>query len=126
MFCNAFLKRARAAIALAAAAVATTAAAQPAPAGDWPKGPVHVVVPYGPGSTPDIIARVVGDRLAKRTGQPVVVENKAGAAGNLGTDVIAKATPDGQTIGVSIAGPLGVNALLFKKMPYDPAKDLEL
>ena len=102
------------------------AGAQPAAATDWPKGPVHIVVPYGPGSTPDIIARIVGDKLAKRTGQPIIVDNKPGAAGNLGTDAIAKAAPDGQTIGVSIAGPLGVNALLFKKMPYDPAKDLEL
>ena len=59
-------------------------------------------------------------------GQPFVIDNKPGAAGNLGTDAIAKAAPDGQTIGVSIAGPLGVNALLYKKMPYDPAKDLEL
>ena len=83
-------------------------------------------MPYGPGSTPDIIARIVGDKLAKRSGQAVVVENKAGASGNLGTDAIAKAPPDGSTIGVSIAGPLGVNALLFKKMPYDAAKDLEL
>src|SRR5690348_953723 len=121
MFDNAFRTCARAALAFTVAAVATAAAAQTAPAADWPKGPVHVIVPYGPGSTPDIIARIVGDRLAKRTGQPVIVENKPGAAGNLGTDAIAKAAPDGQTIGVSIAGPLGVNALLFKKMPYDPA-----
>ena len=107
--------------------VATGAAvAQQAGAADWPKGPVHIVVPYGPGSTPDIIARIVGDKLAKRTGQPMIVDNKPGAAGNIGTDAIAKAAPDGQTIGVSIAGPLGVNSLLFKKMPYDPAKDLEL
>ena len=55
----------------------------------------------------------------------MVVENKAGAAGNMGTDAVAKAAPDGQTIGISIAGPLAVNTLLFKKMPYDPARDLE-
>ena len=108
------------ALGLAAAATAQT------PAADWPKGPVRIIVPYGPGSTPDLIARIVGDKLAKRTGQPMIVENKAGASGNLGTDAIAKATADGSTIGVSIAGPLGVNGLLFKKMPYDPAKDLEL
>ena len=101
------------------------ALAQAAPAADWPKGPVKIIVPYGPGSTPDIIARIVSERLAKRTGQPMLVENKAGAAGNSGTDAVAKAAPDGQTIGVSIAGPLGVNALLFKKMPYE-SKDLEL
>ena len=123
---NALLVRVRFALAVALTACTAVAAAQTAAAADWPKGPVHIVVPYGPGSTPDIIARIVGDRLAKRSGQPVIVENKAGAAGNLGTDAIAKAAPDGQTIGVSIAGPLGVNALLFKKMPYDPAKDLDL
>ena len=116
----------RAATALALVAACGAASAQTAPAADWPKGPVRIVVPYGPGSTPDIIARIVGDKLAKRSGQAVVVENKAGASGNLGTDAIAKAPPDGSTIGVSIAGPLGVNALLFKKMPYDAAKDLEL
>ena len=104
---------------------AAAQAQAPAPA-DWPRGPVHIIVPYAPGSTPDIIARIVSDRLAKRTGQPMIVDNKAGASGNLGTDAIAKASPDGSIIGVSIAGPLGVNGLLFKKMPYDPAKDLDL
>lgn len=92
---------------------------------DWPTGPLRLIVPYAPGSTPDIAARIVSDRLAQRLDRPVVVENKAGAAGNLGTDFIAKAAPDGQTFGISIAGPLGVNTLLFKKMPYDPARDLE-
>ncbi len=111
---------------LALAAACGLAAAQSAPGADWPKGPVHIIVPYGPGSTPDLIARIVSDRLAKRTGQPMIVENKSGASGNLGTDAVAKAAPDGSTIGVSIAGPLGVNALLFRKMPYDAAKDLEL
>ena len=121
-----FLTALRGAVALAAAGGCSVAAAQTTTATKWPKGPVRIVVPYGPGSTPDIIARIVSDRLAKRTGQPMVVENKAGASGNLGTDAVAKAAPDGLTIGVSIAGPLGVNALLFKKMPYDPARDLEL
>lgn len=116
----------RAAFALLLAAACGSAAAQATSAADWPKGPVRIVVPYGPGSTPDIIARIVAERLAKRTGQPMVVDNKAGASGHLGTDAVAKAAPDGLTIGVSIAGPLGVNALLFKKMPYDAAKDLEL
>jgi tripartite-type tricarboxylate transporter receptor subunit TctC len=114
------------AVATAWVALAGSVLAQAAPpAADWPKGPVRIIVPYGPGSTPDIIARIVSERLAKRTGQTMVVENKTGAAGNTGTDAVAKAAPDGQTIGVSIAGPLGVNALLFKKMPYD-SRDLEL
>jgi tripartite-type tricarboxylate transporter receptor subunit TctC len=122
---TAFLFRARLAASLLLGAVCGVAAAQGTTGADWPKGPVHIIVPYGPGSTPDIIARIVSDRLAKRTGQPMIVENKSGASGNLGTDAVAKAAPDGSTIGVSIAGPLGVNALLFRKMPYDP-KDVEL
>ena len=113
-------------LALAVGLAAALPSLVQAQAADWPKGTVHIIVPYGPGSTPDLVARIVADGLAKRTGQAVIVENKAGAAGNLGTDAIAKAAPDGQTFGISIAGPLGVNALLFKKMPYDPAHDLEL
>jgi tripartite-type tricarboxylate transporter receptor subunit TctC len=96
-------------------------AAFSASAQDWPSGPVRVVVPYGPGSTPDIVARIVADRLAPRLGKPVIVDNKPGAGGMLGTDLVAKAAPDGQTIGLSIAGPLAVNTLLYRKMPYDPA-----
>jgi len=102
---------------MALAAASFTTAAQ-----DWPSGPVRVVVPYGPGSTPDIVARVVADRLASRLGKPFVIDNKPGAGGMLGTDAVAKASPDGQTIGLSIAGPLAVNTLLYKKMPYDPAE----
>ncbi|HSN20205.1 MAG TPA: tripartite tricarboxylate transporter substrate binding protein [Usitatibacter sp.] len=90
----------------------------------WPTGPVHIVVPFGPGSTPDIVARVVADKLGPRIGKPVIVENKPGAAGNIGTGAVARAEPDGQTIGLSIAGPLGVNSLLFKRLPYDPQRDL--
>jgi tripartite-type tricarboxylate transporter receptor subunit TctC len=99
--------------------VATASLAQ-----DWPAGPVHLVVPYGPGSTPDIVARIVGEKLSARIGKPLIVDNKPGAGGNIGTDAVAKAAPDGQTIGLSIAGPLAVNALLYKSMPYDPARDL--
>ena len=91
---------------------------------DWPRGPVKVVVPFDAGSTPDLAARVIGERLAARLHQPFVVDNKSGAAGNIGTDAVAKADADGRTIGVSIAGPLGVNSLLFRKMPFDPAKDI--
>jgi tripartite-type tricarboxylate transporter receptor subunit TctC len=104
------------------AASATAARAEPQA---WPKGPVHIIVPFAAGSTPDVIARLVSEQLSTRIGKPVVIDNKPGAAGNIGTDMVAKAVPDGQTIGVSIAGPLAVNSLLFKKLPYDPAHDLE-
>lgn len=107
-------------VALLLALASAVASAQ-----SWPSGPVKLVVPYGPGSTPDIVARLLAEKLAPRLGQPVVVENKAGAAGHIGTDAVAKARPDGQTIGLSIAGPLAVNTLLFRKMPYDPARELQ-
>ena len=105
-----------------AAAAALALASCAAFAQEWPAGSVRVVVPYGPGSTPDIVARVVSERLAAKLGKPFVVDNKPGAGGMLGTDTVAKAAPDGQTIGISIAGPLAVNTLLYKKMPYDPAE----
>lgn len=92
----------------------------------YPKGPVHLVVPFAAGSTPDLVARLVGERLGARLGQPVIVDNKPGASGNIGTNAVAKAAPDGQNLGIGIAGTLAVNALLYKKMPYDPARDIEL
>nr|WP_315593813.1 tripartite tricarboxylate transporter substrate binding protein [uncultured Cupriavidus sp.] len=92
---------------------------------DWPTGPVRVIVPFAAGSTPDLAARIISERLSIRLGKPLVVENKTGASGNIGTDAVAKAAPDGQTIGVSIAGPLAVNTLLYKKLPYNPTKDIE-
>jgi tripartite-type tricarboxylate transporter receptor subunit TctC len=98
----------------------------PIAAQEWPNRPVRIVVPFGAGSTPDIIMRLIGERLQQKLGQPFIVENKPGASGMTGTDAVAKAAPDGSTIGISIGGPLGLNALLFGKMPYDPAKDLAL
>ncbi|HWL05587.1 MAG TPA: tripartite tricarboxylate transporter substrate binding protein [Xanthobacteraceae bacterium] len=108
----------------AATALAAVATAMPAAAQEWPNRPVRIMVPFGPGSTPDIVARLVGDQLQQRLGQPFVVENKAGASGNTGTDAVAKADPDGYTIGVSIGGPLAINTLLFSKLPYNPETDI--
>jgi len=110
---------------IAALLTLTAAVAQPAAAQTWPDKNVRIVVPFGPGSTPDTVARVIADQLkARHPGVTVVVENKPGASGNLGTDTVAKAAPDGQTIGVSIGGPLAINTLLFSKLPYDPHKDI--
>jgi tripartite-type tricarboxylate transporter receptor subunit TctC len=95
-----------------------------AAAQEWPQRSVTVYVPFIAGSTPDAIARTVVDRLQARLGQPFVVENRPGASGNTGTAAVAKAAPDGHTLGVSIVGPLVINALLFASMPYDTAKDL--
>ena len=91
---------------------------------EWPLRPVKIVAPFAAASTPDAFARTLADNLRKRLGQPVVVENKPGAGGMVGTDAVAKAAPDGYTIGVSIVGPLVNNKLLYKKMPYDPDRDL--
>ena len=111
---------------LALVLLALLAASLPAFAQDWPTKTVRIIVPFGPGATPDIVARLLADRLAAKLGAAFVVENKPGASGNTGTDLVAKAEPDGHTIGVSIPGPLAINTLLFSKLPYDPAKDLAL
>ena len=92
---------------------------------DWPAKTVRIVVPFGPGSTPDIVARLVADGLQQRyPGSAFLVENKPGASGNLGTDMVAKAASDGSTLGVSIGGPLAINTLLFSRLPHDPRKDI--
>jgi tripartite-type tricarboxylate transporter receptor subunit TctC len=96
----------------------------PASAQEWPTKPVRIVVPFGAGSTPDVVARLIADHLQKKLGQPFVIDNKPGASGNIGTDAVAKAAPDGTTIGVSIGGPLAINTLLFSKLPYDPKTDI--
>jgi tripartite-type tricarboxylate transporter receptor subunit TctC len=90
----------------------------------YPNKPIRLIVPFAAGSTPDVFARIVGERAAKGLGQNVVVENRPGAGGNLGTDLVAKAAPDGYTIGASITGPLVNNTVLYKKMAYDPFRDL--
>ena len=96
-----------------------------ASAQQWPSAPVRIVVPFGAGSTPDVIARTIADYLHDRTQVVFIVENKPGASGNTGTDAVAKAAPDGSTIGISIGGPLAINTLLFSNLTYDP-KDLTL
>src|SRR5262249_2568900 len=96
----------------------------PAAAQAWPARTVKLIVPFGAGSTPDVIMRLIADRLRDKFGQNFVVENKPGASGNLGTEAVAKAEPDGYTLGLSIGGPLAINPLIFGNLPYDPQKDL--
>ena len=103
----------------ATAAIAITAQAQ-----DWPQRPVRVIVPFAAGASPDILARIVNDKLAARIGQPLIVENKPGAGGNSGTDQASKAAPDGYTFLLSVNAPLVYNTILYKNLPYDPFKDL--
>jgi tripartite-type tricarboxylate transporter receptor subunit TctC len=113
---------------LSQAAGLTTAGVLPqtalAQSAEWPTRGLRIVVPFGPGSTPDVFARLVAERLSPALKQPVIVENRAGAGGNIGTDAVAKAAPDGYTIGVSITGPLVNNTVLYRSMPYDPFRDL--
>jgi tripartite-type tricarboxylate transporter receptor subunit TctC len=112
---------------LLAAAVAVLAiVAQPVLAQPrYPEKPVRVVVPAPPGSAPDILARLVGQKLGDAWGQPVVIDNVVGASGNIGTDRVAKAPGDGYTLLFNTIGPIAVNVTLFgDKLPYDPIKDL--
>ena len=97
-----------------------------AAAQDWPTKLVKIIVPFAAGATPDVIGRLIADDLQTRLNEAFIVENRPGASGNTGTDSVAKAEPDGTTIGISIGGPLAINTLLFPKLPYDPRKDLTL
>ncbi|EGJ09692.1 Bug family tripartite tricarboxylate transporter substrate binding protein [Rubrivivax benzoatilyticus] len=112
------MRRRTALLGLAALGAATARAADA-----WPTRPVHLVVPTGPGSSLDLIARLLGERLAARWGQPVVVDNKPGAGGMLGVDAAAKAR-DGHTLALGFNGPVAFAPFLYRRMPYDPARDL--
>ena len=115
------MKRAITSLALAAAALtAPIALAQ-----DFPSKPVRFVVPQGAGGTTDVFARYVGQRLSTKWGQPVVVENKVGAAGVVGTDMVAKSPADGYTMLVTYAGSQAVNQSLYAKIPFDSVKDFQ-
>jgi len=91
---------------------------------EWsPSKTIKIIVPIV-GSTNDVLARIVAPKLSEAMGQPVVVENKPGAGGNIGADFVAKSPPDGHTLLIGYNGPLAINVGLFDKMPYDPVKDL--
>jgi putative tricarboxylic transport membrane protein len=105
---------------LAAAVIATAAEAQ---TGGWPGKPIRLIAPFPPASTADVIGRVLGQKMSQRLGQPVVVDNRVGASGNIGADAIAKAAPDGYTIGIVTSSTHAVAVSLSGKLPYDPLKD---
>ncbi len=110
---------------LTAALLVTTALAAGLPAGaqTYPSGPMRIVVPFPPGGGTDILARVLGQKLTESWGQPVVVDNRAGASGTVGTAAVAKSPPDGQTMLIVPAGYAG-NPSLYKRLPYDHTRDL--
>jgi tripartite-type tricarboxylate transporter receptor subunit TctC len=109
-------------IALTTAAVAGVAMAQTGDTG-WPDRPIRLVVPFPAGSSTDIVSRTLAQKLGARLGQQIVIENRAGASGNIGADAVAKAAPDGYTIGIATASTHAVAASLSANLPYDPIKD---
>jgi tripartite-type tricarboxylate transporter receptor subunit TctC len=89
----------------------------------WPSKPIRYIVIFAPGGTTDILARLIAPKLSEALGQPVVVENRPGAGGNNGAEMLAKAAPDGYTIGSGTVSSHAINATLYSKLPYDPIKD---
>ncbi|KAF1044333.1 Bug family tripartite tricarboxylate transporter substrate binding protein [Xylophilus sp.] len=108
--------------ALAATALSGLTAAQ-AETASWPAKPVRIVVPFTPGGTTDIIARAVAPELTKAFGQPFIVDNRAGAGGNLGAEIVARAPADGYTLLMGTVGTHGINRALYGRLPFDPIKD---
>jgi len=109
-------------MALAAMLAAGAAAAQTGDA-SWPDRPIRLIVPFPAGSSTDIISRILAQRLGARLGQQVVIDNRVGASGNIGADAVAKAAPDGYTIGIATASTHAVAMSLSANLPYDPIKD---
>jgi len=105
-------------LALAALLSLSAAHAQP-----YPAKPIRIIVPYAPGGTSDILARQIGPKLTEAWGQPVIVENKPGANGNVGADFVAKSPPDGYTLLLTDVGGLVISASVYPKLPFDPSKD---
>ena len=97
-----------------------------AAAQDYPSRPVTAIVPFAGGSASDVVSRILFDKMSKLMGQPIIVENRPGAGGNIGTAIGAKAAPDGYTIVGGGSGPVAANVTLYKSLGYDPEKDLEM
>lgn len=108
---------------LAAAAASLALVAVSAAAQSWPTQPIRIIVGYPAGGASDVAARLVGQKMSERLGQPVVIDNRPGAAGNIGADAVAKSSPDGYTLLLGTIS-LSVNPSLYPKMTYDPVKDL--
>jgi tripartite-type tricarboxylate transporter receptor subunit TctC len=110
---------------LVAACLSTALASPLVWAQDYPSKPINFVVPFPPGGSNDVLARLLGENMSKTFGQPVVIANKPGAAGNIGTDFTAKAAPDGYTIAVAPNQTVSVNPALYPKLPFNVAKELQ-
>jgi tripartite-type tricarboxylate transporter receptor subunit TctC len=106
--------------------IALFAAALPgAHAQSWPSRGIRIIVPFAPGGSTDVFARLIGERLQTALGQPVVVDNRAGAGGNIGADAVAKAPPDGYTLLMATTGVMAINNAMYKNLSYDAEKDLK-
>ena len=118
LFCNAML------ITASALTLPATSHAQTANA-DWPNKPIRMVVTFPPGGSSDAVVRMLGPRLNEKLGQQLVVDHRPGAGGNIGLAIVAKAAPDGYTLGVGAAGALAANVSLYAQMPFDPVRDFK-
>ena len=107
------------------AAALALGALPPAAAQEWPVRPVRIVVPFSPGGVADNSARVIADRLGARLGQQVIVENRAGASGNIGSEAVAKAAPDGYTLLLGFDGTMVINPHVFARLPFDTLRDFQ-
>ena len=108
---------------LAALVLSTTACAVLAQAPAWPTKPIRMVIPFPPGGFSDVFGRILGEKFGTAFGQSVVVENRPGAGGNIGADIVAKSPGDGYTLVMGTVGTHAINATLFTRLPYDPVKD---
>ena len=117
------LNRRNSLVRLAATAAVLALALPAAEAADWPQKPIRFVVPYTAGGTTDLVARTVGQKMAEKLGQPVVIDNRGGAGGNIGMDAVAKAAPDGTTIGFGAISTNALNPHIYRSMAFDPRKD---
>jgi tripartite-type tricarboxylate transporter receptor subunit TctC len=107
----------------AALGAALVSLSQPAAAQPYPSKPIRIIVPFPAGGIADLYARIIGAKVQEAWAQPVVVENRTGAGGNIGAEAVARSAPDGYTLSMSALGPHAVNVSLFSKLPYDPVKD---
>src|SRR5689334_373215 len=104
---------------LAAPALVTSARAQ----ANWPDRPVRIIIPYPGGGSTDVLARILGERMKNKFGEPFVIENRPGAGGNIGIDALCKSAPDGYTMAAATVGNFSINQYLYPRMPYDAEKD---
>ena len=117
------LKRLMPVIAMTVAGLCAAGQAQAQAASNYPNKPIHIIVTFTSGGAPDILARLIGEKLNAAWGQPVIVDNKPGAGGNIGADYVAKAAPDGYNLVLGTVGTHSINGSLYQNMPYDMVKD---